>query len=58
MLKKAYVFFQFLNLLSRYDFQKIVNKFNGDYRTKRFKYWHQLACMMFAHIRREKTYAI
>lgn len=55
MPKKAYVFSQFLNLLSRYDFQMIVNKFNGDYRTKHFKCWHQLTCMMFAHIRQEKS---
>jgi hypothetical protein len=55
MPKKAYVFSQFLNLLSRYDFQMIVNKFNGDYRTKHFKCWHQLTCMMFAHIRQGKS---
>lgn len=55
MPQKAYVFSQFLNLLSRYDFQMIVNKFNGDYRTKHFKCWHQLTCMMFAHIRQEKS---
>lgn len=55
MPKQAYVFSQFLNLLSRYDFQMIVNKFNGDYRTKHFKCWHQLTCMMFAHIRQEKS---
>lgn len=55
MPQKAYVFSQFLNLLSRYDFQMIVNKFNGDYRTKHFKCWHQLTCMMFAHVRQEKS---
>ena len=31
------------------------NKYNGDYRAKRFKCWHQLACMMFAHIRQENS---
>ena len=48
MAKNAYVFSQFLGLLSRYEFQMIVNKYNGDYRTKHFKCWHQLTCMMFA----------
>lgn len=55
MAKNVYVFSQFLQLLSRYEFQMIVNKYNGDYRTKRFKCWHQLTCMMFAHIRQEKS---
>jgi len=50
-----YVFAQFLNLLPRYDFQRIVNKYNGDYRTKHFKCWNQMACMMFAHIRQEDS---
>jgi len=50
-----YVFAQFLNLLPRYDFQRIVNKYNGDYRTKHFKCWNQMACMIFAHIRQEDS---
>jgi len=52
---RQYVFSQFLNLLPRYDFQRIVNKYNGDYRTKHFKCWNQMACMMFAHIRQEDS---
>jgi len=55
MAKNVYVFSQFLRLLSRYEFQMSVNKYNGDYRTKHFKCWHQLTCMMFAHIRQEKS---
>ncbi len=46
---------QFLRLLSRYEFHRIVEKDNGDYRTKHFKYWHQLAYMMFAHTRQENS---
>jgi hypothetical protein len=49
----AYVFSQFLDLLPSYEFQHIVNKYQGDYRTKEFKCWNQLACMIFAHIRQE-----
>ncbi len=55
MLREAYVYSQFLRLLPRYKFQHIVDQYNGDYRTKQFKCWHQLNCMMFAHIRQEKS---
>ena len=55
MSREAYVFAQFLRLLPRYEFQRIVEKYNGDYRTKHFKCWHQLLCMMFAHIRCENS---
>ncbi|MCP4379634.1 MAG: IS4 family transposase [bacterium] len=55
MSREAYVFAQFLRLLPRYEFQRIVDKYNGDYRTRQFKCWHQLACMMFAHIRQENS---
>ncbi len=55
MPKRAYVFAQFLRLLPRYEFQRLVNKYDGDYRTKHLKCWHQLACMMFAHIRQENS---
>jgi len=50
-----YVFSQFLDLLPRYEFQHIVNKYQGDYCTKEFKCWNQLACMIFAHLRQEDS---
>jgi hypothetical protein len=52
---RQYVFSQFLNLLPRYEFQRIVKKYNGDYRTRSFKCWNQMACMIFAHIRQEDS---
>ena len=52
---RQYVFAQFLNLLPRYEFQRIVNKYKGDFRTKHFKCWNQMACMIFAHIRQEDS---
>jgi IS4 transposase len=55
MARQAYVFEQFLRLLPRSEFQAIVNKYKGDFRTKHFKCWNQLACMIFAHIRQEKS---
>ncbi len=50
-----YVFAQFLNLIPRYEFQRIVNKYKGDFRTRHFKCWNQMACMLFAHIRQEDS---
>lgn len=50
-----FVFSQFLDLLPRYEFQNIVNKYQGDHRTREFKCWNQLACMIFAHIRQEDS---
>ena len=55
MPRQAYVFTQFLNLLPRYDFQNVVNRYKGDYRVKHFKCWNQLSWMIFAHIRQEKS---
>ena len=43
MANKSYVFKQFLSLLSGYEFQCVVNKYHGDYRTKNSKYWDQMA---------------
>ena len=55
MAQQPYIFAQFLSLIPRYEFQRIVNKYKGDYHTKTFKCWHQLACMIFAHIRQEDS---
>jgi hypothetical protein len=55
MVRDAFVFTQFMRLLSKPEFTRIVNKYKGDYRTKHFKCWDQLACMMFAHIRQENS---
>jgi len=55
MVRDAFVFTQFMRLLSKPEFTRIVKKYNGDYRTKHFKCWDQLACMMFAHIRQENS---
>ena len=55
MPRHPFIFTQFLQLLPRYEFQRIVNKYKGDYRTKHFKCWDQMACMMFAHIRQENS---
>jgi hypothetical protein len=55
MARHSYVFSQFLRLLPHYEFQLIANKYKGDYRSKHFKCWEQLVCMIFAHIRQESS---
>jgi hypothetical protein len=55
MPRHPYVFAQFLQLLPRYEFQSIVNKYKGDYRIKHFKCRDQLACMIFAHVQQERN---
>jgi len=55
MPRLAYVLSQFLRLLPRYEFQRIVNKYKGDFHTKHFKCWDHLASMMIAHIRQEDS---
>lgn len=55
MPRHSFILSQFLALLPRYEFQRIVNKYSGDYRAKHFKCWDQLGCMIFAHIRQERS---
>ena len=55
MAQIQYVFAQFLALLPRYEFQRLVNKYQGDFRTRKFKCWHQMAAMIFAQIRQEDS---
>lgn len=55
MPRQAYVLSQFLRLLPRYEFQRIANKYKGDFHTKHFKCWDHLASMMIAHIRQEDS---
>jgi transposase len=55
MPRQPYVFTQFLRLLPRFEFQIFVNKYKGDYRSRSFKCWDQLVCMMFGHIRQENS---
>ncbi len=55
MPRHSFILSQFFALLPRYEFQRIVNKYKGDYRAKHFKCWDQLGCMIFAHIRQERS---
>lgn len=50
-----YIFAQFLRLLPKTEFSRIVKKYNGDHRAKHFMCWDQMACLILAHIRQEKS---
>lgn len=43
-----YVFAQLFDMINRNDFDLCVNKYNGNYRVKRFTCWEQFLVMSFA----------
>lgn len=45
-----FVFSQIVSLISRYEFDKSVNKYQGNYRSKDFKCWSQFLCMIFGQL--------
>jgi len=50
MYKGKFVFNQVVSIISQYEFNKSVDKYNGNYRTKEFKCWQQFLCMMFGQL--------
>ncbi|TVR17852.1 MAG: IS4 family transposase [Balneolaceae bacterium] len=44
------IFSQLMDIIPKYEFQKIVGHYHGDYRVRRFKCWHQLLCMCFGQL--------
>ncbi|MCU4177889.1 IS4 family transposase [Carboxylicivirga sp. N1Y90] len=45
-----YVFAQLLQFINRYEFDKLVIKFNGDYRTRDFNCWNQFIQLFFGQL--------
>ena len=45
-----YIFSQLLDLVSRYEFDQCVNRYNGDFRVKKFNCWEQFLVMSFAQL--------
>ena len=41
---------QLFDFISRYEFDKCVNKYNGNYRVKTFTCWEQFIVMAFAQL--------
>lgn len=50
MYQGQFIFSQFISLIKKYEFDKCVNKYNGNYRTKDFKCWSQYLCMVFGQL--------
>lgn len=50
MYQGQFVFSQLISLIPKYEFDKCVDKYNGNYRTKDFKCWSQFLCMLFGQI--------
>ena len=45
-----YVFAQVLSLVNRYEFQKCVKRYNGDYRVRELNCWNQFAQLFFGQL--------
>jgi hypothetical protein len=45
-----YVFAQIFEFVSHNDFDKCVNKYDGNYKTKHFSCWKQFLCMAFGQL--------
>lgn len=45
-----YVFAQLLSLVNRYEFQKCVDRYDGDYRTRGLNCWNQFCQLFFGQL--------
>jgi hypothetical protein len=50
MNKGQYVFSQLISLLPRYEFDKCVARYNGNYKVKDFTCWMHFLCMSFGQL--------
>lgn len=50
MFQGKFVFSQLVSVVSKYEFNKSVEKYNGNYRAKELKCWQQFLCMMFGQL--------
>lgn len=50
MYQGQFVFSQLISLVPKYEFDKCIDKYNGNYRTKDFKCWSQFLCMLFGQL--------
>src|SRR5689334_1556677 len=45
-----YIFSQLFEIVNRYEFDKCVNRYNGNHRVKSFQCWEQFLVMSFAQL--------
>ena len=50
MFQGKFVFSQVVSMISKYEFNKSVSKYKGNYRAKDLKCWPQFLCMMFGQL--------
>lgn len=50
MYKGSYVYSQLVQLVPRYEFDKCVARYQGNYRTRHFQCWQQFLCMLFGQL--------
>jgi hypothetical protein len=50
MYQGKYIFSQLQNFIPRYQFQKCVNKYKGDFRIRTLRCWDQFLAMMFGQL--------
>ena len=50
MYKDKYVYSQLVSLVPRYEFNKCVTRYNGNYRTKDFNCWQQFLTLLFGQL--------
>ena len=50
------IFSQIMNFIPRYEFNKCVDKYKGNYRARFFKCWDQFCCMCFAQLSFRESY--
>lgn len=50
MFKGQYVYNQLVSLVSRYEFDKCIDRYKGNYRTRELKCWQQFLMMLFGQL--------
>lgn len=45
-----YIFSQLLDFVNKYEFEKIVKKYNGNYRVRELNCWNQFIQLFFGHL--------
>lgn len=45
-----YIFSQLMDFVPRYEFNKCVQRYNGDFRVRRFSCWQQFLCLGFGQL--------
>jgi len=50
MFQGKFIFSQIASVVPKYEFDKIVKQFQGNYSSRNFKCWSQFFCMMFGQL--------